>query len=98
MKNLKKIKTFFQNHSNILYFISFFHWYLFFSAQFLNGFTEKAELVGVDRNHFADAFERVPAEQLPSNLTPAFTHQFVECVVFTFFFIILKKWIKKYYN
>uniref|UniRef100_A0A915DLD7 PHD-type domain-containing protein n=1 Tax=Ditylenchus dipsaci TaxID=166011 RepID=A0A915DLD7_9BILA len=46
------------------------------SAQFINAFAEKAELLGMDRHQFEEKFAEVPTEQLP-NLPPAFSTSFV---------------------
>lgn len=36
------------------------------SAQFLEAFAEKAELLGMDRKEFNEQFMRLPAEQIPT--------------------------------
>lgn len=36
------------------------------SAQFLESFAEKAELLGMERKEFNEQFLRIPAEQIPT--------------------------------
>ena len=51
--------------------------YLHTSPRYMNAFAEKAELLGMTRQHFEQEFASVPPSQLPSGLPPAFSKNFV---------------------
>ncbi|KAL7074872.1 hypothetical protein ACQ4LE_005644 [Meloidogyne hapla] len=52
------------------------------SAQYLNQFAEKAELLGINRQQFEQEFYKVPTSQLPMGLTPAFSVDFVNYMTY----------------